>query len=142
MEKIIFVCHGNICRSPMAEFIAKHLDKNKQFEYLSRATSLEEIGNDIYIPARITLENHQIPYTHREAQRITQKEYDEAKYVFVMDYNNLSYLKRIIKDIDYSKVRLLAANQEIEDPWYTGNFERVYKQIETSIIHFLSEEHI
>ena len=141
METIIFVCHGNICRSPMAEFIAKHLDKKKRFNYISRATSLEEIGNDIYYPARVTLERHHIPYTHRGASRITKEEFRDAKYIFVMDYNNLSYLKRILPDEDYSKVSLLTS-KEIEDPWYTGNFEKVYQEIETSIVHFLSEEKI
>ena len=137
MEKIIFVCHGNICRSPMAEFIAKYLDKNKRYEYLSRATSLEEIGNDIYYPARITLENHQIPYTHREAKRITLEEFKEAKYIFIMDYNNLSYLKRIFPHEDFSKVRMLD-QREIEDPWYTGNFEESYRDIVEGCRAFLN----
>ena len=141
MSKIIFICHGNICRSPMAEFIAKDLDKEDKHEYISRATSLEEIGNDIYYPARITLEKHKIPYTHREASRITSEEFKEASHIFVMDFNNLNYLKRLFPYEDYSKVSLLAP-KEIEDPWYTGNFEKVYQEIRTSIIHFLSEEKI
>lgn len=141
MEKVIFVCHGNICRSPMAEFIAKEMDKSHKYEYLSRATSLEEIGNDIYYPARITLEKHDTPYSHREAKRITLAEFKEAKYIFIMDYNNLSYLKRLFPNEDFAKVRMLDT-KEIEDPWYTGNFERVYNQIKTSIVHFLSEENI
>ncbi len=139
MEKVIFICHGNICRSPMAEFIAKHIDKSGKYEYISRATSLEEIGNDIYYPARITLEKHQVPYSHREAKRITLDEFKAAKYIFIMDYNNLSYLKRLFPYEDFSKVRMLD-EIEIEDPWYTGNFTRVYEQIKKSIIHFLSEE--
>ena len=141
MGKIIFICHGNICRSPMAEYIAKHLDKDHKHEYISRATSLEEIGNDIYYPARITLEKHGVPYSHREAKRITGEEFKEASHIFVMDYNNLSYLKRLFPYEDYSKVSLLGV-REIEDPWYTGNFEKVYEEIKTSIIHFLSEENI
>lgn len=139
MDKIIFVCHGNICRSPMAEFIAKSL--SNKYEWISRAVSLEEIGNDIYYPARITLEKHNIPYTHREAKRITLEEYKEAKIVFVMDYSNIRLLKYLFPNEDYSKVHLLREN-EIEDPWYTHNFEKVYEQIKTSIIHFLSEENI
>ena len=141
MDTIIFICHGNICRSPMAEFIAKHLDKEHRYNYISRATSLEEIGNDIYYPAKVTLDRHNIPYTHRGASRVTLDEFRETKHIFVMDYNNLSYLKRLFPNEDFSKVSLLA-NKEIEDPWYTGNFEKVYKEIETSIIHFLSEENI
>ena len=125
----------------MAEFIAKHLDKKHKYQYISRATSLEEIGNDIYYPARVTLERHLIPYTHREAKRITSEEYKEAKHIFVMDYNNLSYLRRLYPNEDYSKVSLLAKH-EIEDPWYTDNFEKVYQEIETSIIHFLNEVNI
>ena len=141
MNTVIFVCHGNICRSPMAEFIAKHLDKNHKYEYISRATSLEEIGNDIYYPAKVTLDKHNIPYTRRGAKRIRLDEFRSAKYIFIMDNNNLSYLKRLFPGEDFSKVSLLG-NSEIEDPWWTGNFEKVYQEIETSIIHFLSEEHI
>ena len=141
MNTVIFVCHGNICRSPMAEFIAKHLDKKHKYEYLSRATSLEEIGNDIYYPAKVTLDKHHIPYSHRGAKRITLDEFKDAKYIFIMDNNNLSYLRRLFPNEDFSKVSLLG-NSEIEDPWWTGNFEKVYQEIETSIIHFLSEEHI
>ena len=141
MVLIIFVCHGNICRSPIAEFVAKHLDKAKRYEYISRATSLEEIGNDIYYPAKKVLERHHIPFSHRGAARITLEEFHKAKHIFVMDYNNLFYLQRLYPNEDYSKVSLLS-NHEIEDPWYTGNFEKVYQEIETSIIHFLSEENI
>ena len=141
MELIIFVCHGNICRSPMAEFIAKHLDTKHRYEYISRATSLEEIGNDIYYPAKYVLEKHNVPYTHRGAARISLEEFKKAKHIFVMDFNNLSYIKRLFPYEDYSKVSLLGV-REIEDPWYTGNFEKVYQEIETSIIHFLSEENI
>lgn len=141
MNTVIFVCHGNICRSPMAEFIAMHLDKNHKYEYISRATSLEEIGNDIYYPAKVTLDKHNIPYTRRGAKRITLDEFRSAKYIFIMDNNNLSYLRRLFPGEDFSKVSLLG-NSEIEDPWWTGNFEKVYQEIETSIIHFLSEEHI
>lgn len=141
MELIVFVCHGNICRSPMAEYIAKYLDKKNRYEYISRATSLEEIGNDIYYPAKRVLEKHDVPYTHRGATRISLDEFKRAKHIFVMDYNNLSYLRRLFPNEDYSKVSLLAS-REIEDPWYTGNFEKVYQEIETSIIHFLSEENI
>ena len=141
MNTVIFVCHGNICRSPMAEFIAKHLDKNHKYEYISRATSLEEIGNDIYYPAKVTLDKHNIPYTRRGAKRISLDEFRSAKYIFIMDNNNLSYLRRLFPGEDFSKVSLLG-NSEIEDPWWTGNFEKVYQEIETSIIHFLSEEHI
>ena len=125
----------------MAEFIAKHLDKEHKYDFISRATSLEEIGNDIYYPAKVTLDRHNIPYTHREAKRITIEEFSDAKHIFVMDYNNLSYLRRLYPDEDYSKVSLLAG-REIEDPWWTNNFEKVYQEIETSIIHFLSEENI
>ena len=141
MDLVIFVCHGNICRSPMAEFLAKHLDHSNKYQYISRATSLEEIGNDIYYPARVTLEKHSIPYSHREASRITLEEFRNAKHVFTMDYNNVSYLKRLFPYEDFSKVSLLG-DKEIEDPWYTGNFEKVYQEIKTSIIHFLSEENI
>lgn len=141
MKTIIFVCHGNICRSPMAEFIAKEIDKEHRYEYISRATSLEEIGNDIYYPAKVTLANHHVPYSHRGAKRITLEEFQNAYKVFVMDNNNLLYLKRLFPGEDFSKVSLLGKD-EIEDPWYTDRFEKVYQEIRASIIHFLSEENI
>lgn len=125
MKTIIFVCHGNICRSVMAEYIFKYLNKNNEYEAISRATSYEEIGNDIYYMAKDILNKNHIPYERHQAKRISKAEYDNAYKVFVMDQNNYYNLKNIVND--YQKIEFL--NGEIEDPWYTRRFDLVFKQI-------------
>ena len=137
MKTIIFVCHGNICRSPAAEWIFKqklikyHLDE--KFNVISRATSTEEIGNDIYPPMKRALYNKEIPFYSHHAKQITQKDYDNADYIFYMDNNNLRWLchliddyKGIIKPITYYSSDI----DYIDDPWYTGQFDEVVEQIE------------
>ena len=135
MNKIMFVCHGNICRSPMAEFIMKEIVRtnNKSDEYYieSSATSLEEIGNDVYYKAKETLDLHNIPYNKRKARQITQQDYDEFDYIIIMDYENLYGIRRIIKD-DQKVKRLLSFtndDRDISDPWYTRDFEKSYDDI-------------
>ena len=140
MLTIIFVCHGNICRSVAAEYILKKKIKDLHLEdrlcCFSRATSNEEIGNDIYPPMKDELRKRGIPFTRHFAERITQKDYDLADYIFYMDNNNKRYLnfllddyKNIIKPItcfdDY--------NFEIEDPWYTDNFKKVFDELSKEI---------
>ena len=99
MTKVLFVCHGNICRSPMAEFIMKKMvkdaGKENEFEIASAATSTEEIGNDIYPPAKRTLTLHGIPFERRAARRITAEDYSCFDHIFVMDRNNLRNLERM-----------------------------------------------
>lgn len=137
MKTIIFVCHGNICRSPMAEMIMKDMVRKegweKEFSILSRAATREEIGNDIYPPAKRTLDAHHIPYTKREAALITDKDYEEADYIIAMDQENLNDLSRLTAhDIDH-KVSLLLSwageKRDVADPWYTGDFETTYEDI-------------
>ena len=140
MLAIIFVCHGNICRSVAAEYILKKKINDLHLEdrlcCFSRATSNEEIGNDIYPPMKDELRKRGIPFTRHFAERITQKDYDLADYIFYMDNNNKRYLnfllddyKNIIKPItcfdDY--------NFEIEDPWYTDNFQKVCDELSKEI---------
>lgn len=138
--KVMFVCHGNICRSAMAEMIARSLvDKmglSDKIEISSSGTSSEEEGNDIYPPAKRVLKEHCVPLLFHRAHRITDKEWDEADVVFSMDNYNLENLKRRFKDI--SKASLLLKNKEIEDPWYTGDFEGVYQSLIEGITSFLS----
>lgn len=137
MTKILFVCHGNICRSPMAEFVMKHLVESKKLDseiYVeSAATSTEEIGNDIHPGTRRKLTEVGIPFKKRQARQITKRDYDLFDYIIVMDTNNIRNMKRIIKDDSGHKVfKLLEfaeSQNDIADPWYTGNFDRTYEDI-------------
>ena len=144
--KVIFLCHGNICRSPMAEFIFKYLveknNLNHMFDISSRATSNEEIGNDIYPPAKSVLRGNDIPFVRHYAKRITKEEYLEADYILAMEEYNISNLRRIIGDIDYNKVFLLRnwsnPKKEISDPWYDGRFTTVFNEIFEGCYDFLT----
>lgn len=133
MIKIMFLCHGNICRSPMAEFICKEMAKGLPVYIESKAVSREEIGNHIYPQAAATLKKHNIPMTPHKARQITREDYEEFDYVIVMEQYNMPRLMRIIGEDDQNKVcRLLDFTEnpkDIEDPWYSGNFEKVYNEI-------------
>ena len=136
MRNIIFICHGNICRSVAAEYIAKDMDKDHRFNIISRATSLEEIGNDIYPPMKRELNRQSIPFSYHQATRITQKDYDWADVIYYMDDNNLYYLNRLLVDTDdkFKPVFMYTSGiDEIEDPWYTGNFTKVVNQLKECI---------
>jgi len=137
VKKILFVCHGNICRSVSAEFILKNRiqDSNLQDKLYceSRATSYEEIGNDIYLPMKRTLIVHHIPLQRHYASRITSKDYEEYDLVLLMDEENRWSIQRIIPHDVKHKIHMLTEyvglSGEIEDPWYSGNYEKVYLQI-------------
>lgn len=139
MIKVLFVCHGNICRSPMAEYILKdRINKRKLDIYTeSRATSFEEIGNDIYPPAKEILDFYHIPYSRHRARRVNQDDYDSFDLIYVMDNNNLRNILRIIDDKDNKIKKLLSC--DIEDPWYTGNYEKVYRQIEQGVDEIIKQ---
>ena len=136
MKNIIFVCHGNICRSPAAEFLMKKLVLKyglfDRFNIVSRATSLEEIGNDIYPPMKRCLDRYDIPYSKHEAKRINEEDYNWADYIFYMDTLNKNYLSRllndhrkIIKPMSYFTKEI----SDIDDPWYSGEYDIVINQI-------------
>jgi len=134
MTKILFLCHGNICRSPMAEYVMKYLAKNRQDIYIeSKAVSAEEIGNPIYPPAARTLKSHNIPFGNHRARQIKKEDYNSFNYIIVMEEYNLPRLFRIIGDDPENKVYKLldftSTPGDIEDPWYSGNFEKVFEQI-------------
>lgn len=140
MKRICFVCLGNICRSPMAEFVmkdkVKKLGKEDEFIIESRATSYEEEGNDIYPPVKELLKEKKIPYTYHEAKRLEKEEEDNFDYFIGMDENNMKNIKRIISD--GSKIKKLLS-RDILDPWYTRDFEKAYQDIQEGINRLLEE---
>ena len=137
MIKIMFVCLGNICRSPMAEFIFKDMINkkglSKEFIIKSSATSYEETGNDIHYGAREKLIQKNIPFTKREAKRITPEDYKNFDYIIGMEESNIRNIKRIVgNDSDNKICKLLDYSEnprDIADPWYTGDFEEAYNDI-------------
>lgn len=142
MYSILFICYGNICRSPMAEMIFKDLiyKNKKRYKMVcsSRATSYEEIGNDIYPEAKEVLINHGITIERHQAKRITKDDYSNYDYIIVMEERNKKDVINIIgEDID-NKIHLLMeyadSFKEIEDPWYSGRFEYVYSLINEGCI--------
>ena len=136
--RILFVCHGNICRSPMAEFIFKALVKAKGMENLyhveSAAVSDEEYGNPIYPPAKRCLTQHGVLFDPaKTARTVTEAEYERFDRIVCMDSSNLRWLSRIIPEDTQKKVRLLMSytgrKRDVADPWYTGDFETAFQDI-------------
>lgn len=143
MIKILFICHGNICRSPMAEFVLKAMVKKKglenEFHIESAATSSEEIwggrGNPVYPPARKKLLEHGIDPAGKEARKTNRDDYDRFDYIIGMDEENLWSMNRIYKGDPDGKISLLLdyagrTGQEVADPWYTGNFDATWSDVE------------
>ena len=133
----MFGCLGNICRSPMAEFVLKDMVKKqgleKEFYIKSSATSSEEIGNDIHYGTRDKLIQKEIPFTKRKAVKLRAEDYKKYNYIIGMEKSNVINIKRIVgEDIDDKIYRLLDFSdtpRDIADPWYTGNFENTFNDI-------------
>ncbi len=153
MIKILFVCHGNICRSPMAEFVMKKLaadvDLNDRFFIESAATSEEEIrngiGNPIYPPALATLKRHGIDSTEvraKRARRLKAADYDKYDLLIGMDYMNIKNIERMTGHTG-GKIKLLMSftgkNKEVADPWYTGDFEETWNDVVAGCTALLEE---
>ena len=137
MTKILFVCHGRICRSPMAEYFMKDLvrreGREEQFEIASAATSRSEIGNDVYPSARKTLFGHGVSCPRRAARQLTRKDFDEYDLVIGMDSENLAGMRHICGDGDARKIHLLMDFTDhpgdVADPWYTRDFEATWRDV-------------
>jgi len=137
MERILFVCHGNICRSPMAEFVMKYLvgkaGGDERFFIASAATSTEEIGNPVYPPARRKLAEHGIGCAGKTARQMTAADYREYDLLIGMDSANLRNMRRICGGDPEGKIRLLMdftdRPGDVADPWYTGDFETTWRDI-------------
>lgn len=141
MKKILFLCHGNICRSPMAEFIFKDLVRKAgaadRFCIASAAVSREEEGNPIYPPARRELEKHGVPYTPRYARLITRRDYEYYDHIYYMDSRNARYLKLLFPG-DKGKLQPLL-QRDVADPYYTGDFTQTWLDITEGCERILKE---
>lgn len=140
MKKVLFVCHGNICRSPMAEFVMKNLllkENIQGVEVDSKAATSDAIHNGIGMPmdvrTRRVLDKNNIPYTGHEASLMTKEDYSKYDYLICMDEENFMDMNRITGgDPDHKEYKLLqfvGENKDIDDPWYTGDFDESYREI-------------
>ena len=137
MKRIMFVCHGNICRSPMAEFVMRDMVKKRglesEFVIASSATSTEEIGNDIHRGTRATLTKYNVPFSPREAVQITRADYQKYDLFICMDSANIRNLGGIFGADSENKIKKLldftSRGGDVADPWYTGNFEKTWRDI-------------
>lgn len=145
MKKILMICHGNICRSPMAEFILKFLvresGRSDDFYIESAAVSDEEYGNPIYPPAKRCMNSHGIPFdSSKTARTVTKSDYDRFDMIICMDRSNLRWLSRIIGEDSQNKVRLMMPDgRDVADPWYTGDFEKTYQDLTAGCKALLNE---
>lgn len=145
MIKILFVCHGNICRSPLAEFLMKELvQENRlqsEFYIESAATSREEIGNGVYPPVKRILNARGIDCSHKCARQMTRTDYEKFDYIVCMDSNNLRNMGYIAKDTQNKYSKLLdftSSPHDVADPWYSGDFVTTEKEIELGCNGLLS----
>ena len=152
MLDILFICHGNICRSPLAEFVMKDLTERQglagKFQIASAATSREELGNDIHPGTRRVLEREGIPFSSRQARQITKSDYEAYDYIIAMDRANLRNLERLLGGDPEGKFFLFlefaGEHRDIADPWYTGNFDETNRDIKqgcTALLEFLLQQH-
>lgn len=149
MVNVLFVCHGNICRSPMAEFIFKKMvrDAGLEREYYveSAAVSAEDLGSPVYPPARHCLASHGIPYDSSKCARLVSgADYGRFDFIIIMDRQNRRWLSRIIPDDPQGKVHQMMSfcgvDRDVADPWYTGDFEASYRDITAGCKAFLDQQ--
>ncbi len=145
MIYIMFVCHGNICRSTMAEFLLKDkiekLNIKDKFYVESSGTSREEIGADTHPKTKRELDKHGVKYTKRRARQFKVEDYKKFDYIICMDENNIRNLSYIVNDVDHKVYKLLSfikEDRDVKDPWYTGNYEETYEDINAGLDGFLN----
>jgi len=137
MKSILFVCHGNICRSPMAEFVMKDLvrkaGREAEFHIESAATSTEEIGNSVYPPARNKLAENGISCKGKTARQMTREDYQRFDLLIGMDRWNIKNMEDICEGDDEDKIHMMldytSRPGDVADPWYTGNFEATWRDV-------------
>ena len=137
MIKVLFICHGNICRSPMAEFVFKNMVENRGLEQLfhieSAATSTEEIGSPVHYGTARILDRLHIDYSDKRARQMTKRDYEEYDYLIGMDSRNLRNMHRMIGGDPDDKIHLMLdftdEPGDVADPWYTGGFDVTYRDI-------------
>ena len=147
MKKILFVCHGNICRSPMAEFVMKDMVRQaglqEQFYIESAATSTEEIGNEVYPPAKRKLAENGISCKGKTARQMTRSDYDRFDLLIGMDEWNLRNMHRICGGDPKGKIHKLldftARGGDVADPWYTGDFEATWRDVNEGCREILAQ---
>lgn len=135
--RIMFICHGNICRSPMGEFIMKKMLKEAglgdKVKVDSVAATRDEIGNDMYPPAKDKLRKEGVPFKPRQARLLTRKDYEENDYLIAMDQENLDDIRYLVGEDKDHKVHLMmdfaGEHREVADPWYTRNFDVTYDDL-------------
>ena len=150
--KILFVCHGNICRSPMAEFMMKDLVQREglssRFEIASAAVSAEEIGNPVYPPARRILQKHGISCAGKTARQMTYADYQYCDLLIGMDQSNIRRMLRICDGDPEHKIHMMmeyaGSEEDVADPWYTDNFEETWYDLKAGcegLLTFLRREY-
>ena len=141
MIKILFVCHGNICRSPMGEYVLKDMvrkaGREREFEIASAAVSREELGNPVYPPARRELAKHGITCEGHAARQVTMKDYHHYDRIYYMDRSNARYLSRLLPN-DPQKIRPFL-DRDVADPWYTGDFTQTWNYIVEGCTNIMEE---
>lgn len=140
-KKILFICHGNICRSPMAEFITKKivkdLGKENEYEIASAATTedaiISGIGHDIDVRSQRVMNEHGIPFNHRQARKMVKSDYEKYDYIIGMDEENFFDMNHISagdpERKEYKLLSFASSMMDVDDPWYTGDFEAAYQDI-------------
>ena len=147
MAKILFVCHGNICRSPMAEFVMKamvaEVGRSDEFMIASAATSREEIGNGVYPPVRKLLNAHGIDCSGKTARQLEKADYEKYDLLIGMDSANIRNMNRICGGDPDKKIRLLLSYTDrcadVADPWYTGDFETTWRDVQAGCRALLAQ---